>query len=388
MQYNFDKRHNRRATDCIKWRLYPEDTIPMWVADMDFVAPEPVVTALHDLVEGRIFGYPASASRQPDDAMELRLLLVERMERLYGWGIETEDILFTPGVATGFNLACHMASARGSSVLAQPPVYPPFLRAPSNAGLQRRDAELLLGQDGCYRVDLNRFEEAITEDTSLFILCSPHNPVGRVFQREELEQMAEICLRKNVLICSDEIHCDLIFPGYHHIPIASLSPEVAANTITLMAPSKTFNLPGLQFSFAVIQNPKLRIQFRKAHQGLVPWTTALAIAGAEAAYRDGQEWLDQVMAYLQQNLDYLVDFIRSEMPEISLYRPEGTYLAWLDCRRSGIDGSPYQHFLEKARVGLMDGKEFGAGGEGFVRLNFACPRGLLEEALGRMKASL
>jgi cystathionine beta-lyase len=222
----------------------------------------------------------------------------------------------------------------------------------------------------------------------LFILCNPHNPVGRIYTQGELLHMAEICLRSGVVICSDEIHSDLVYSGFQHVPIASLDSDIAQKTITLMSPSKTFNLAGLQCSFAIIQNRELRKKYLAARKGLVPWVNLMGLAAAQAAYSDGQEWLDQLLIYLQGNREFLYDYIQSSLPGIRMVKPEATYLAWLDCTQAKIMGSPYEFFLERARVALNDGKTFGNGGEGYVRLNFACPRSTLSEALFRMKEAL
>jgi cystathionine beta-lyase len=248
--------------------------------------------------------------------------------------------------------------------------------------------ELSLHPDGSYSIDRAAFEEAITDQTRLFLLCNPHNPVGRVFRRDELERMAEICLQRGILICSDEIHADLVFRGHQHIPIASLSPDVAQKTITLIAPSKTFNIAGLECSVAIIPNDKLRRRFVHAQRGVVSWINVLGWVAAEAAYRHGQAWLEQLLLYLEANRDTLYDFVQSELRGVKMARPEGTYLAWLDCRAAGIQGNPHEFFLQKARVAVNDGKTFGRGGEGFVRLNYGCPRSMLKEALERMKEAL
>jgi cystathionine beta-lyase len=388
MFYNFDECPKRRDSDCIKWRHYAEDVLPMWVADMDFASPEPVIRALHERVEHGIFGYPAGVDGRADQLSDLRQLIMERLERLYGWQVEPEALIFLPGVVTGFNLACHALAAPGGNVLIQPPVYFPFLTAAGHAGMARQDALLQRNPDGSYGIDWEGFEAAITPETRLFILCNPHNPVGRVFTREELGRMAEICLRKGVILCSDEIHCDLIYTGHRHTPLASLDPEIARRTITLMAPSKTFNLPGLQCAFAIIPDPELRKQYRLSTKGLVGWVNLMGLTAAEAAYAGGQEWLDQLLAYLEANRDFLFEFVKAELPALSMAKPEGTYLAWLDCREAGIEGNPFKFFLEKARVALADGAMFGSGGEGFVRLNFGCPRATLQESLERMKEAL
>jgi cystathionine beta-lyase len=387
MIYDFDNVPERRPTDSIKWNAYDADVLPLWVADMDFPAPEPVLRALHERVEHGIFGYPAVSNR-PGELGELRQVLVERLENLYGWQVGPDELLFLPGVVTGLNLACHALAEPGGGVLVQTPVYPPFLRTADNSGMLRQEMELSRIPDGSYEINWETFEAAISDQTRIFTLCNPHNPVGRVFRRDELEKMAEICLRHGVVICSDEIHCDLLFSGQRHIPIASLDAEVAQQTITLMAPSKTFNIAGLQCSFIVVQNPQLRSKLQAAHKGLVAWVNVLGLTAGLSAYRDGQEWLDQLLVYLESNRELVYDFVAREMRGVSLAKPEGTYLAWLDCRQAGIDGNPYEFFLKQARVALNDGATFGKGGEGFVRLNFACPRHRLVDALERMRQAL
>jgi cystathionine beta-lyase len=379
--YDFDQCIDRRHTESVKWNRYDEDVLPMWVADMDFRSPEPVIRALHERVEHGVFGY---GSEPP----ELREVIVERLQRLYGWGVSPEELLFFPGVVTAFNLVCHAFGSHGDGVLLQTPVYSPMLYAPGDAGMTNDEMELTRCTDGRYEVDFDLFERTITDRTSIFILCNPHNPVGRVFRREELAQMAEICLRHNILICSDEIHCDLVFRGHHHLPIATLAPEVSDRTITLMAPSKTFNVPGLKCSLAIVQNPELRRTLKDTHTGLVHGMNVMGFTGALAAYRDGQPWLDEVLAYLEANLDLVVQYVEAHLPGVSMSRPEGTYLAWLNCHEAGIPGNPHEFFLKEARVAMNDGATFGRGGEGFVRLNFGCPRWRLTEALDRMRDAL
>jgi cystathionine beta-lyase len=250
---------------------------------------------------------------------------------------------------------------------------------------------LSLQPGGGYGIDFEALEAAITPQTRIFLLCNPHNPVGRVYSRAELERLAEICLRHDLIICSDEIHADLVYLPHQHIPISSLDPDVAKRTITLMAPSKTFNLAGLQCSFAVVPNDELRQTFLQAARGLVPWVNLMGLVAAQAAYSSGGEWLDQLLPYLQANRDFLRRYVESELPGVSLAEPEGTYLAWLDCRASAnpqAAADPFNFFLEQACVALVDGKSFGPGGDGFVRLNFGCPRSALEAALMRMKNAL
>ena len=380
MIYDFDTCPNRRGTHSEKWDKYPADVLPLWVADMDFISPEPVIRALRERVEHGVFGYPQESS-------ELREVIITRLADRYGWRIQAEDILFLPGVIRGFNLAGHTVAEPGGEVLVQTPVYPPILSAPRYAGMTRCDVPLIRGSDGIYRVDWAAFEAAINDRTRLFLLCNPHNPVGRVFDRAELTRLADICLQHAVTICSDEIHGDLIYAGQRHIPIASLDPEIARHTITLMAPSKTFNIAGLDCSFAIIQNEELRRRYQHAHHGLVSGVNVFGWTAALAAYREGQEWLTQVLAYLQVNRDIVAEFVQNELPGISLSPLEGTYLAWLDCREAGIE-KPYEFFLQQARVALNDGSTFGNGGAGFVRLNFGCARTVLVAALERMKVAI
>lgn len=381
MIYDFDRLIDRRHSDSVKWHYYGDDVLPLWVADMDFVSPEPVLRALHQRVEHGVFGYGM-------DLPELREVLVDRLARLYGWQVAPEALVFVPGVITGFNLACRAVTAPGDGVLMQTPVYPPFFRVPGNGGLTRDEMELTRQPDGYYTLDLELFERTVTDRTRVFILCNPHNPVGRAFQRSELESMANTCLRRNLVICSDEIHCDLLFQGVEHIPIATLAPEVADRTITLIAPSKTFNIAGLQCSVAIIPNAELRKQYKAARVDLVHEANVLGLVAALAAYRDGQEWLDQVLRYLEGNRDLLVRYVQECLPGIQMGKPEATYLAWLDCRQAGLPCNPHKFFLEQTKVGLNDGAAFGKGGEGFVRLNFGCPRSTLFEALERMRAAL
>lgn len=353
----------------------------MWVADMDFICPEPVIHALQMRVAHGVFGYPGEMTG-------LRAAIVNHLANLYEWQIAPEDLVFVPGVITGFNMAAHAFAGPQGGILIQPPVYMPFLSVANNTHGILQEAPLAFHQDGFYDVDWDTFQQAITPQTRMFLLCNPHNPVGRVFRREELEHMAEICAEHDLVICSDEIHCDMVYTGHRHIPIAALSPEIAQRTVTLMAPSKTFNIAGLSCSFAVIQNPTLRRQFEHADMGLVHGVNLLGLTAAKAAYEEGQEWLDQVLVYLEENRNYLAHYVKENLPGVKMFLPEGSYLAWLDCREAGIPGKPCEFFIEKAKVGLNDGAAFGKEGEGFARLNFGCPRAMLTEALERMRRAL
>ena len=381
MPCDFNFLPDRRNTECAKWRQYDDDVLPMWVADMDFLSPEPVIRALRERVEHGVFGYPC----EPD---ELRQVILNHLDEKYHWTVASEEIVLMPGVVNGINLASQAVAKPGEGVLIQTPVYPPFFGAQSQAGAISQQVELTRLENGSYGIDFEKFEQAITDQTRIFILCNPHNPVGRAFRPDELEKIAEICLRRSVIICSDEIHCDLVFSGYRHFPIASLNTEIAKNTITLMAPSKTYNIAGLSCSFAVIQNADLRQTFQKASRGLISQVNILGQVAALAAYKEGKTWLDELLCYLEGNRDFLYEYVGREFPGISMGLPEATYLAWLDCRQSGIQGSPHDFFLEKGRVAMNKGDDFGKNGQGFVRLNFGCPRSMLVEALERMKKAL
>jgi cysteine-S-conjugate beta-lyase len=378
---DFDRTVERRGTDSTKWGKYDDDVIPLWVADMDFQAPEQVLEVLRQRVDHGVFGY----GQEPAD---LRAVVQDRVHQRFGWKIDPEDILFMPGVVVGFNLVCRAVGGPADGVLIQPPVYPPFFAVGKNNNRVVQEAPLVRTEKG-YRIDFDAFESAITPRTRVFLLCNPHNPVGRVFTRPELEQLAEICLRHNLIICSDEIHQDFVFDGRTHVPIASLSPEVAARTVTLIAPSKSYNVAGFHFSVAVASNPELRALLQATGAGLIPGHPGvLDFQTGLAAYRYGDSWLEQLVRYLQANRDFVAAYVRDRLPGISMLDVEGTYLAWLDCRAAGIEGSPYEFFLKHARVALSDGTPFGADVERFVRLNFGCPRSTLEDALGRMRRAL
>jgi cystathionine beta-lyase len=380
MHYDFDTLKDRKGSDSAKWKKYGDGVLPLWVADMDFVSAEPILRALHERVDHGFFGYTMPLE-------ELCQTIRGRLKALYAWEVPSEELFFLPGLVTGLNFAVQAFANPGEGVLVQPPVYHHFLRDPVHHGRALLDPPLVPKGD-TYEVDFETFERAITPQTRIFILCNPHNPVGRVYTRPELEKMAEICLRHRLVIVSDEIHCDLVYAGFRHIPIAALGPEVAKSTITLMAPSKTYNLAGLRCGFAVIQDAGLAQGWKKATLGLNPGLNIMGQVAALAGYRDGKGWLDQVLAYLQENRDFLSRSVVGRLPGVRMTRMEATYLAWLDCRRAGIPGNPFQFFLKEAKVALNDGAEFGRGGEGFVRLNFACPRKMLEEALERMCGAL
>ncbi len=381
MTYDLDQLIDRRRSDSMKWNHYDADVLPLWVADMDFLSPDSVQRALHERVEHGVFGYGR-------DSRELRDVVVQRLQRLYGWSVSPEALVLVPGVVTGFNLAVRAVTSPGDGVLVQTPVYPPILHAAVNAGCTSDEMELTRQADGRYAVDFELFDRTITPRTRILVLCNPHNPVGRAFTREELGRMADVCLRHDLVICSDEIHCDLMLFDHQHVPIASQSSEIERRSITLIAPSKTFNIPGLHCSVAIVPDEGLRKRLCAARAGLVGEVNVLGQVAALAAYRDGQPWLEQVLRYLEGNCDLLLLYLAEHMPTIRMARPEATYLGWLDCRSLDLEGSPFDFFLKQARVALGDGAAFGRGGEGFVRLNFGCPRATLLQALERMRQAL
>ena len=379
-RYDFDRIIDRRGTKAIKWDLFGEGVLPLWVADMDFASPMEIISGIQERTDHPIFGY------QSQDA-ELLDVISDWTFIQHSWKIAPEDILLMPGVVTGFNWTVRSFSGINNSVIFQTPVYFPFFKVSENNNVQQITVPLKNTVNG-YEIDFNDFEAKIRDDTRVFILCNPHNPVGRVFRKRELERLGEICLAHNILICSDEIHCDLVYPGHRHLPIASLSEELAMNTITLMAPSKTFNIPGLHFSFAVVQNEILRNKMTSSRNGMIDEPNILAQSAAKAAYEYGREWLEELIKYLDQNRQLVVEFIRTNIPEIKVHSPEGTYLAWLDCSALNHEEGPFKYFLENAKVALNDGEMFGGNSKEFVRLNFGCPQPILIEALNKMANSI
>lgn len=384
MTYDFDRVIERRGTGSSKWFRYPRDVVPLWVADMDFTSPEPVVRALRERVEHGVFGYGHQL-----EVTELSEVFADRLQKRYGWHVSPEALVLIPGVIPGFNVACRMLASAGEGIAMLTPLYPPLLRVPGNIGLRFDEVPLARDARGPYGVDLGAFEAALRPDTRIMLLCNPHNPVGRVLTREELTGLAEICLRHGVAIVADEIHCDLVYSGHRHLPIASLDPEIAERTVTFMSPSKTFNLAGLKTALAIIPNRPLRERFVAARLDLVQTANILGYTAALAAYRDGQPWLDDLLRYLEANRDHVVRYVGAQLPGVSMAAPEGTYLAWLDCRAAELPGyDPFTFFMERAKVALNDGATFGKNGQGFVRLNFGCPRAQLAEGLARMREAL
>jgi cystathionine beta-lyase len=378
--FDFDRIVDRRGTDSNKWNKYGPGVLPLWVADMDFASPPAVIAALRARVEHGVYGYLREGNP------ELVEVFTERCRKRYGWDVPPDSITLMDGVNPANNVAARSVCSAGDGFVILTPAYPPLLRVPNNVALDARLPALIRRPDGRYEIDFDAFEQAITPGTKAFLLCNPHNPVGRVYTRAELERLAAICLRRGLTIIADEIHCDLVYTGHEHVPIASLDTEVAANTITLMAPSKTFNQAGLKASVAVVTNPRLRERFHAARADMVqPTANILGYTAMVAAYRDGGPWHEALLRYLEANRDFLAEYVPRHFPGVSMGKPEGTYLAWLDCRPTGV-ADPFRFFLERAKVALGDGTTFMA--PGFIRLNFGTPRALLVEALERMRTAL
>ncbi|MEJ2551793.1 MAG: PatB family C-S lyase [Anaerolineales bacterium] len=375
--YDFDRIIDRRGTGSWKWsKADAEDVIPLGVADMDFASPPAVLDALRARVDHGVFGYSYPTR-------ELTATIQARLEKKYAWEIEEEWIVWLPGLVPGLNAACRAAGDVGDQVLSAVPVYPPFLSAPKNMRRELRTAPLQLDGER-WTFDFEALEAAVTPKTRLFMLCNPHNPVGRAFSRQELEALAEFCLRHDLVICADEIHCELILePGVEHLPIATLSPEVAAHTLTFMSPSKTFNLAGIGVAFAIVSDDHLRRTFKKAIAGIVPHVNALGYTACLAAYRDGAEWHQALLDYLRGNRDLVFEAINAA-PDLSTTPVEATYLAWIDTRAAEIE-NPGEFFLQ-AGVDMWDGVDF--GGPGFIRINFGLPRSRLREGLRRIQTAM
>lgn len=392
MPFDFDRIINRRHTNSIKWTFYDEDIVPMWVADMDFAVPEPIIAALHTAVEHGVFGYEMPSKT-------LRQSVAARMKKLYDWDVNETSVVPVTGLVSGFYAAASALCQPGDGYLIQTPVYMPFNDIQKNQGVIRQEAQLVKTvKNGrlSYAIDWDVFEKAFHaggSKTRMFLLCNPHNPTGQVYSREELAKMAEICQKNRTVIVSDEIHSELLLGQAKHTPIAVLSPEIAAQTITLVAPSKTFNIAGLFCGFAIIPNSELRERYKEVVEHMTLHVASLAQVAALAAFSgecDG--WLDELRAYLTANRDFVVGFVENEFPGIHISVPDATYLAWLDCNElvenGKIKSSPYDFFLKEAKVALNDGAAFGTGGKNFVRLNFGCPREILVEGLERMKKAL
>lgn len=365
---------DRQGTDSLKWARYADsDVLPMWVADMDFQSAPEILAALHERVDHGVFGYAC-----PTEATVSAV--VNWIRQRHGWEIQPEWIVWVPGLVPALSVVTRTFASASQAVMTFTPIYPPFLSVP-----KFWDRELITcpleydGQD--YRFSVERFEETITENTRVLLLCSPHNPIGLVWQQHQLQQISEVCLKRGIIVCSDEIHCDLLLdPQARHIPTATLSEPIAQNTITLMSPAKTFNLPGLNCGFAVIPDKTVRLQFKNAAAGMLPHVNALGYTACQAAYAYGGDWLDDTLEYLRQNQQLLLTEL-NRIPGVRMLPAQATYLAWVDISRLKLQ-NPVRVF-KKAGVGVMDGADF--GGEGFIRINFACSKDNLKLAITRIR---
>ena len=377
MSFDFDRNVDRRGTDSLKWKGCAErNLLPMWVADMDFASPPCIVEALQRRVEQAVFGYALPAD-------ELNQAVVQWAASHYNWPIQPEWIEWLPGLVPGLHVACLAYASTGAEVLTHVPVYPPFLTAPNATGRVLKTVALT-HEAGSWNLNLSELSDAVSHPRQLLMLCHPHNPVGRAYTRDELQSLAEVCERHDLIVCSDEIHCDLMLDSRPHLPLAALGESIAHRTITLMSPAKTFNTPGLSCGFAVISNAELRRKFRRAAWGIVPHPNALGYAACHTAYTEGESWRLALLDYLRGNRDCLSTFLAERLPEISMSRVEATYLAWLDTRTLAANNN--ESFFENAGVKLSGGHTF--HGPGFMRLNFGCPRAILLEGLERIERAV
>jgi cysteine-S-conjugate beta-lyase len=385
-QYNFDEIVNRRGSNCIKYDALSQffgsgDILPLWVADTDFRTPDFIMEAIRQRMEHEILGYTFRGVSFYDAIMNW-------IKRHHGWEVTREWISFTPGVVSALTIAIMAFTEPGDKVIVQPPVYFPFFECIRGTG-RKLVENPLKRSNGRYTFDLENLEHGMDENTRMLLLCSPHNPGGMVWRREELEALHQLCHKKNIMVVSDEIHADLLFKGQEHIPYAMVSEDAALNTIVCMAPSKTFNVAGLSTSYVIIPNQEIKKKFDKLvqtlhiHSGNITGTVAL-----EAAYRQGDEWLAGLMDYVEDNYNFLEAYLTVNLPEVKAMRPEATFLVWLDFRHYGMDDEMLSRFLvEEAKTGLNNGARFGTGGDGFQRINIGCPRIILAEALQRIKTA-
>ncbi|HWR12140.1 MAG TPA: PatB family C-S lyase [Rectinemataceae bacterium] len=387
MKYDFDKIYDRASTDSLKWAnraeyCGSEDAIPLWVADMDFACPPEVAAAVQARAAHPIYGYPI----RTDDYYDA---VIDWMRRRNHWEVAKEWICYSPGVVPALNFAVQGISNPGDKIIIQPPVYHPFTAAALNNGRQLVENNLIL-EGGRYVMDYAGLERSIDSRAKAIILCSPHNPVGRVWEKAELERLVDICHRRGIVIISDEIHSDLILGDIPHTPIASLSEKAASVTITLTAPNKTFNIAGLTMGNAIISDRALRDAFQNAvaNSG-IGVSNVFGNVALVAAYNEGEAWLEEMLDYLRGNFRLVSDFIAEKLPELGIAPLEGSYLGWIDCRKLGLsDAELKDFFTKKARIWLDEGTKFGSGGSGFMRVNLACPRSYLAEALLRMENAI
>ncbi|WP_285407333.1 PatB family C-S lyase [Pseudomonas sp. FR229a] len=379
MTFDFDQLFDRHHTGSTKWSRYPADVLPMWVADMDFAAPPVIIEALQQRLLHPLLGYSVAQDN-------LREAIVADLWNKYAWRVKPQELIFLPGVESGFNMALKALVQAQQNVVVQTPNYPPLRHAPGHWGLNKVELEFDAQADGTYATPLESLREAL-EGGGALLLSNPHNPIGKVFDRAELQAVADICAAQNAWIISDEIHAELCFDGRVHIPAASLSPEISKRTITLMSASKAYNIAGLKTSFMIIQDAALRERVNHARCGMVDSVNPLGMEATRVAYSEAGPWLAEMKTYLQANRDWLVDAVRTRLPGVTINVPQGTYLAWLDCTALELR-DPQRFFLEQGKVGLSAGLDFGDAHQQFVRLNFGCPRALLEEGIARMERAL
>ncbi len=384
MSWNFDEAASREGTDCIKYDLREEtfgrkDVIPMWVADMDFKTPRFIADKLRERAEHELYGYSFRSSGYYSS-------IIKWLSVRHKWQVNKEWICFCPGVVPALNL-CTLAFTRpGDSVIVQPPVYTPFFPAVENHG-RNLVYNQLIEKEGMWTMDFDSLRRSVSENTKMIIISNPHNPVGRAWTSGELKILAEICLENKILILSDEIHCDLILPGFVHTPMATISEEVADITVTCIAPSKTFNLAGLSTSSVIIANPVLRKYFNKRTDSLhIGNGNIFGNVASMAAYSEGHDYVDELMKYIDGNVRYVQNYCKDHLPEIDPVKPEATYMIWLDCRKLGMTGKELQNFfVQKAGVGLNEGSQFGPGGEGFMRMNLGAPLATVKKAMEQIE---
>ncbi|WP_130926694.1 PatB family C-S lyase [Pseudomonas sp. Sample_14] len=379
MTFDFDQLFDRHHTGSTKWSRYPADVLPMWVADMDFAAPPVIVEALQQRLLHPLLGYSVAQDN-------LREAIVADLWNKYSWQVKPQELIFLPGVESGFNMALKALVQAQQNVVVQVPNYPPLRHAPGHWGLNKVELEFNAQADGTYATPLDALRESLKGGGAL-LLSNPHNPLGKVFDREELQAVADICAAQDAWIISDEIHAELCFDGRVHIPTASLSPEISKRTITLMSASKAYNIAGLKTSFMIIQDSALRERVNHARCGMVDSVNPLGMEATRVAYSEAAPWLAELKTYLQANRDWLVGAVRTRLPGVTINVPQGTYLAWLDCTALDLP-DPQRFFLEQGKVGLSAGLDFGDRHQQFVRLNFGCPRALLEEGIARMERAL
>ncbi|UGB30055.1 MalY/PatB family protein [Metabacillus sp. B2-18] len=385
----FDQVINRKKTDSVKWdytkRIFGvEDVLPMWVADMDFQAPEEVIDALHTRVDHGIFGYTMPGSKMEEAVKNW-------LKSRHSWEIDPKTITYSPGIVTAISMAIHAFTTSEDKIVVQPPVYYPFFEIAQKHKREVLYNQLLLNENFRYEIDFNDLEEKLSDErTKLFILCNPHNPSGRVWSEEELTKIGDLCIKHNVLIISDDIHSDLLLFGNQYTPIASIRKDIANQTITCIAPSKTFNLAGLQASILLIPNDSLKRRYNEVQQlfGVMGINT-LGADAMQAAYEHGSNWLDELIQYLQENVLLIEEYLMNHLPQVKIMRPESTYLVWIDVRSLNKSDKELQELLlNKGKLALHIGSKFGENGEGFLRMNIACPKETLLDGLKRLKIAL